>query len=140
MSPIEIYSETFNRGKKYTPPQRDPSFLGLWPDPEVTEKKKLWCIPFSWGKQGKRVYTIGPERRVYTIEPQTPKKKKGGSTRWWCILFSSLFKRRPRNMKTLLPKQTPLALILVDARACLVCRGILSMMERTKRFPTKQMG
>ena len=28
------------------------------------------------GKQGKRVYIIGPERRVYTIEPQTQKKKK----------------------------------------------------------------
>ena len=28
------------------------------------------------GKQGKRVYTIGAERRVYTIEPQTRKKKK----------------------------------------------------------------
>ena len=28
------------------------------------------------GKQGKRVYTIGPEGRVYTIEPQTQKKKK----------------------------------------------------------------
>ena len=28
------------------------------------------------GKQGKRVYTIGPKRRVYTIEPQTQKKKK----------------------------------------------------------------
>ena len=28
------------------------------------------------GKQGKRIYTIGPERRVYTIEPQTLKKKK----------------------------------------------------------------
>ena len=28
------------------------------------------------GKQGERVYTIGPERRVYTIEPQTRKKKK----------------------------------------------------------------
>ena len=27
-------------------------------------------------KQGKRVYTIGLERRVYTIEPQTLKKKK----------------------------------------------------------------
>ena len=30
----------------------------------------------SWEKQGKRVYTIGPERRVYTVEPQTRKKKK----------------------------------------------------------------
>ena len=28
------------------------------------------------GKQGKRVYTIGPERRAYTIEPQTRKETK----------------------------------------------------------------
>ena len=28
------------------------------------------------GKRGKRVYTIGPERRVYTKRPQTRKKKK----------------------------------------------------------------
>ena len=27
-------------------------------------------------KTRERVYTIGPERRVYTIEPQTRKKKK----------------------------------------------------------------
>ena len=44
------------------------------------------------GKQGNKVYTISPERRVYTIEPQTSKnkKKKGGFPRWWCILLSSL--------------------------------------------------
>ena len=30
------------------------------------------------GKQGKRVYTIGPERRVYTIEPDPEKEKKEG--------------------------------------------------------------
>ena len=41
-----------------------------------TAKEKLWCIPLPWKKQGKRVYTIGPERSVYTIEPQTPKQKK----------------------------------------------------------------
>ena len=62
--------------KEYTPPPRDPSFLGLSPNPEVTEQKKLWCIPFSWENKGKGVDTIGPERRVYTIEPQTWKKKK----------------------------------------------------------------
>ena len=62
--------------KEYTPPPRDPSFLGLSPDPEVTEQKKLWCIPFSWENKGEG-YTP-PERRVYTIEPQIRKKKKRG--------------------------------------------------------------
>ena len=38
-------------------------------------KKTMVCAIFL-GKKGKRVYTIGPERRVYTIEPQTRKKKK----------------------------------------------------------------
>ena len=40
-------------GRVNTPPLRDPSFLGLSPDPEVTEQKKLWCIPFSWENKGK---------------------------------------------------------------------------------------
>ena len=31
----------------------------------------------SLGKQGKRVYTIGLERRLYTIEASDPKKKEG---------------------------------------------------------------
>ena len=61
--------------KEHTPPPRDPSFLGLSPDPEVTAKNAMVYTIFL-GKQGKRVYTIGPERRVYTIERQTRKKKK----------------------------------------------------------------
>ena len=55
--------------KEYTPPPWDPSFLGLSPEPEVTEQKKAMVYTIFLGKQGKRVYTIGPERRVYTIEP-----------------------------------------------------------------------
>ena len=39
--------------KEYTPPPWDPSFLGLSPDPEVTEQRKLWCIPFSWENKAK---------------------------------------------------------------------------------------
>ena len=38
--------------------------------------KKAMVYTIFLGRQGKRVYTIGPERRVYTIEPQTRKKKK----------------------------------------------------------------
>ena len=55
-----------------------------------SQSKKAMVYTIFLEKQGKRVYTIGLERRVYTIEPQTWKKKKGGSPRWWCILFSSL--------------------------------------------------
>ena len=73
--------ESVSKGKKeYTPPPRDPSFLGLSPDPEVAEPKKAMVYTIFLGKQGKRVYTIGPERRVYTIEPQTRKKKRRVST------------------------------------------------------------
>ena len=62
------------RGKKtkeYTPPPWHPSFLGLSPDPDVTEQKKAMVYT-----KGKGFCTIGPERRVFTIEPQTLKKKK----------------------------------------------------------------
>ena len=62
--------------KECTPPPWHPSFLGLFPDPEVTEQKELWCTPFSWENKGKGVYTIGPERRVYTIEASDPEKEK----------------------------------------------------------------
>ena len=63
------------------PPRRAP----------YTEQKKAMVFTIFLGKQGKRVYAIGLERRVYTIEPQTRKKrKKGGFPQWWCILSSSL--------------------------------------------------
>ena len=48
--------------------------------PRGHRAKKAMVYTIFLGKQGKRVYTIGPERRAYTIEPQTRKKreKKGG--------------------------------------------------------------
>ena len=65
-----------NIGKKSIHHHRgDPSFLGLSPDPEITEQKKAMVYTTFLGKQGKRVYTTGPERRVYTIEP--PGTKEG---------------------------------------------------------------
>ena len=57
--------------------------------PRGHRAKKAIVYTIFLEKQGKRVYTIGPERRVYSIEPQTP-KKKGGFLRWWCIHFSSV--------------------------------------------------
>ena len=53
LSPHLLHPHLRQPKKKYTPPPRDPSFLGLSPDPEVTEQKKLWCIPFSWENKGK---------------------------------------------------------------------------------------
>ena len=44
--------------------------------PRGHRAKKAMVSFIFLGKKGKRVYTIGPERRVYTIEPQTQKKKK----------------------------------------------------------------
>ena len=64
------------RDKKEKTPPWQPSFLGLSPDSEVTEQKKTMVYTIFLGKIGKRVFTIGPERRENTIEPQTPKKKK----------------------------------------------------------------
>ena len=53
--------------------------------PRGHRTKNAMVYTIFLGKQRKRVYTIGPERGVYTIEPQTLKKKKGGFPRW-CIL------------------------------------------------------
>ena len=44
--------------------------------PRGHRAKKTMVYTIFLGKQGERVYSIGPERRVYTIEPQTRKKKK----------------------------------------------------------------
>ena len=62
--------------KEYTPPPWDPSFLGLSPDPIGHRAKKAMVYTIFLGKQGKRVYTIGPERGVYTIECSDPEKEK----------------------------------------------------------------
>ena len=39
---LEFFSLIKQGKKEYTPPPWDPSFLGLSPDPEVTEQKTLW--------------------------------------------------------------------------------------------------
>ena len=77
-----VQRDCLNPGEKeYTPPPWHPSFLGPSPSPEVTEQKSYGVYPFSWENKGKKGYTpIGPERRVYTIEPQTRKKKRRVST------------------------------------------------------------
>ena len=60
------------QGKEYTPAPWHHSSLGLSPDLEVKEQKKLWYIPIPWESQGKGVYTIGLERRAHTIEASDP--------------------------------------------------------------------
>ena len=44
--------------------------------PRGHRAEKALVYTIFLGKLGKRVYAIGPERRVYTIEPQTQQKKK----------------------------------------------------------------
>ena len=50
--------------------------LGLLPDSEVTDEKKLRCIPFPWENMGKGYYAKGPKRRVFTIEALDPDEEK----------------------------------------------------------------
>ena len=60
-------------------------------------KKKAMVYTIFLGKQGKRVYTIGPERRVYTIEPQTWKKKKRVVST--VVVYFFFFSVRAQNWK-----------------------------------------
>ena len=63
--------------KEYTPPPWHPSFLGLSCPTLTSQSKKSYGVYLIFlGKQGKRVYTRGPERRVYTIEASDPEKEK----------------------------------------------------------------
>ena len=39
-------------------------------------REKKYAHTISLGKQGKRVYNMGPERRIYTIEAADPEKEK----------------------------------------------------------------
>ena len=52
----------------------------------------------SFGEQGKGVYTIGPERRVYTIEASDPEKEKRRVSMGWCIVFFSAKKCPGENI------------------------------------------
>ena len=73
--------------KEYTPPLWYPPFSVCRPPPRHRAKKSYGVYHFL-GKQGKSVYTIGPERRVHKIETSDPEKEKRGFPRWWCILSS----------------------------------------------------
>ena len=53
-----------------------PPFPVCRPTPRSQSKKEAVVYTLLLGKQGKRVYTIGPERRVYTIEASDPEKEK----------------------------------------------------------------
>ena len=75
------WGKTQGRKKEYTPPPWHPSFLGLSPDPEVTEQRSYGVHHFPGERREKGIHTICPERRVYTIEASDP--EKGGFSRWW---------------------------------------------------------
>ena len=66
----------YQRKKRVYTTTAGPLFSRSVARPRGHRAKKAMVYTMFLGKQGKRVYTIGPERRVYTIEPQTRKKKK----------------------------------------------------------------
>ena len=73
-----VWSVSFrpHQGKKSCTTTMGPLFSLSVARPRGHRAKKAMVYTIFLRKQGKRVYTIGPERRVYTIEPQTRKKKK----------------------------------------------------------------
>ena len=64
------------RGKKGIHPHCGTPLFSVCRLTPRSQSKKPWVYTIFLGKQGKRVYTIGPERRVFTIQPETPAKKK----------------------------------------------------------------
>ena len=64
-----------------------PLFSVCRPTPRSQSKKSYGVYLFPWENKGKGVYTIGPVRRVYTIEPQTRKKKKRGGLHGGGVYF-----------------------------------------------------
>ena len=59
-------------------------------------QKKAIVYTIFPGKRGKRVYTIGPERRVYTIEASDPEiEKKEGLHGGGAYFFFPVFSFRP---------------------------------------------
>ena len=66
-----------NRGpekKEYTPPPVASLLSRSVARPRGHRAKKALVYTISLGKRGKRVYVIGAERRVYTIEASDPEK------------------------------------------------------------------
>ena len=70
--------------------------------PRGHRAKKAMVYTIFLGKQGKRAYTIGPERRVYTIEPQTRKEKKRRVST--VVVYTFFFPARKRFPDQALPR------------------------------------
>ena len=67
--------------KEYTPPPWGPSFLGLSPDPEVTEQKTLWCIPCFLGKtREKGIHHRSRKKGIHHSASDPEKEKRRVST------------------------------------------------------------
>ena len=89
------------QGKKVYTTTAGPLFSRSVARPRGHRAKKAMVYTIFLGKQGERVYTIGPEGRVYTIEPQTGKKKKRGvSTVVVYTFFFPVFFKRKRMQQT----------------------------------------
>ena len=73
-----VFGCHISRKKKVYTATAGPLFSRSVARPRGHRAKKAMVYTIFLEKQGKRVYTVGPERRIYTIEPQTRKKKKRG--------------------------------------------------------------
>ena len=56
--------------------KNDTFFLGLSPDPEVTEEKTLWCMPFSWETREKGKHHRSGEEGIHHRASDPEKEKR----------------------------------------------------------------
>ena len=64
--------------KEYTPPPRDPSFLGLSPDPEVTEQKSYGVYHFPGKTREKGIHHRSGKKGIHHRASDPEKEKKEG--------------------------------------------------------------
>ena len=55
-----------------------PRFSVCHPDPEVTEQKKLWCIPFSWETREQGIHHRSGKKGIHHRASDPEKEKKEG--------------------------------------------------------------
>ena len=85
--------------KEYAPPPRDPSFLGLSPDPEVTEQKTLWFIPFPGKTREKGIHHRSGKKGIHHRASDPEKEKEEGLHGGGVYFFLPCVGRRTEQAK-----------------------------------------
>ena len=88
-----------NREKKSIHHHRGTPLFSVWrPTPSSQSKRNYGVYHFPGKTRDKAIYHRSGKKGIHH-RSSDPEKKKGGSPRWWCILFS--FPGREEKLQTL---------------------------------------